>query len=286
MEGRKFSLKNLMGNAISSTNGKCRKMFAVSIMQYMAFLITYLLTQSFLISFVVYSIFLPSAIKFYLNMEDGKAESVFKIGKSFTTAVLISLLFVFTFGMGLILLIFPGIIVFANYVLVFDEAKDGSKDAIQAFRDAKKSAKGYRGRIALLSLAFLLILILLVGFGILISWAFSLFIPALNYSSSFLWSFLILPLFYYVGVFIGVSVFMILVLPVEVIAISKIREEIAQDKIYLEAEEARKAEETRKAEEEAKKQEEALAKESVKESDEKAEDVEESKKEVPSDYIS
>lgn len=279
MKGKKFSLKSIMGNAIGSTNGKCRKMFAVSIMQYMMFLIAYLLTHSFLVSFVVYSIFLPSATKFYLNMEDDKAENVFKIGKSLTTSLLISLLFVFAFGMGLILIIFPGIIIFSNYVLVFDEAKDGDKDAIQAFKDAKKSVKGYRGKVALLALAFFLILVLLVGFGILIGWAFSLIVPALTFNSSFIWSFLILPLFYYVGAFIGISVFMIFILPVEVIAISKIRGEIAQDKLYKEAEEEHKAEEAKKAQEEMRA--EGVEEEEVKESKDQVEKIEQN-----SDYIS
>lgn len=232
MEGKKFSLKNVMSNAISSMNGKCRKIFAVSIMLYMMFLISYFLTRSFIISFVVYSIFLPSAILYFNNPVDKKAESVFKIGKSLLSVFLISILFVFTFGMGLILAIFPGIIIFANYALVFDEAKNGDVDAISAFKNAKQSAKGYRGKIALLSLAFLLILILLVGFGILLSWLFSLFIPALTYNSSFIWSFLILPLFSYVGAFLGVSLFLIFVLPVELIAISKIKDEIDSDKLY------------------------------------------------------
>ena len=286
MEEKKFSLKNVITKAISSTNGKCRKLFSVSIMQYMLFLVAYLLTRSFLISFVVYAIFLPTAIKFYLNMDEGKAENVFKIGKSLVTALLISLLFVFVFGMGLILVIFPGIIFFANYALVFDEAKNGDKEVLQAFRDAKESAKGYRGKIALLSLAFLLILILLVGLGILIGWLFSLFIPALNYSSSFIWSFLILPLFYYVGVFVGVSVFVIFVLPVELIAISKLREEIAQDKLFKEAEAERAAQEAAKAEGDSA---EAGAEKEVKKPEEEAEEKPEEKpedKELPPDYIS
>ncbi|HAJ77529.1 MAG TPA: hypothetical protein DCO89_00475 [Clostridiales bacterium] len=243
MEGKKFSLKNIMASAIGSTNGKCRKMFAVSIMQYMIFLLTYFLTHSLMVSFAVYAIFLPSATKYYLNMEESTAESVFKIGKSLTTSILISLLFVFAFGMGIMLAIAPGILFFANYALVFDEAKEGNKDALQAFKDAKQSVKGYRGKIALIALSFLLILILLIGFGILISWLLSLFIPALTYSSSFIWSFIITPLFYYVGVFIGLSAFIIFVLPVELIVVSKIRYEIAQDKICKEAEVLHSAEE-------------------------------------------
>lgn len=232
MEGKKFSLKNVVSNAISFTNGKYKKIFALSIMLYMIFLLTYFLTKSFMVSFVVYSIFLPTSVLYFNNPIEKNAESVFKIGKSLLTSLLISLLFVFTFGMGLILAIFPGIIIFANYALVFDEAKEGNVDALTAFKNAKQNVNGYRGKMALLSLAFLLILILLVGFGILLSWLCSLFMPTLTYSSSFIWSFLTIPLFYYVGTFLGVSLFLIFVLPIELLAISKMKDEIEMDKTY------------------------------------------------------
>ena len=254
MEGKKFSLKNVISNAIASTNGRCKKVFAVSIMQYMAFLLVYLFTRSLLIAFSVYALFLPSMVKFLTNMEEGKAENIFKVGKNFASVLAISLLYVFAFGIGLILLIFPAIIFFANYALVFEEAKNGDKDVLSAYKDARESVKGYRGKLVLLCLAFALILILLVGLGILISWLFSLFMATLNYEATFFLSFINLPFFYYFGTILGVSAFLIFALPIELLAISQFKGEIAQDKIYREneakaKEEAEKAEEA-KAEEE------------------------------------
>ncbi len=235
MEGKKFSLNNIITNSIVQMKGKCRKIFAVSIMQYMTFLLPYLFTRSLLISFAVYVLFMPGIIKFLGNMESFKAEDAFKFNKTFVTQLLISLLFVLVFGVGSVLLIFPGVMFFTNYALVFDEAKNGDKDVLGAYKAAKENTKGYRGKMALLCLAFMLILILLVGLGILISWLFSLFIPALTYSYGFIWSFLLLPMFYYVGTILGVSVFMIFVLPVELLAISNMKGAIAQDKLYRSA---------------------------------------------------
>ena len=234
MKEKKLSLNSVISNSIESLKGNYKKVVAVSIMQYMVFLLTYLLTYSFMISFAVYALFIPSAFLFLSDLQNSKAESIFKIGKSLTTAILISLLFVFVFGMGLILLIFPAVIFFANYALVFEEAKQGDKDVLSAFKSAKESVKGYRGKMALLCLTFLLLLILFIGFGILVSWLFSLFIPALTVYSSFIWSFVNIPLFYYVGSFIGVSLFLIFVMPFEFVSVKKMKEAIEKDRLNKE----------------------------------------------------
>ena len=242
MEGKKFSLKSVISSGIEQMHGKCRKIFAVSVMQYMTFLLPYLFTSSLMISFAVYVLFMPGIIKFLGDVEQFKAEDAFKFNKSFVTQLLISLLFVFAFGVGCVLLIFPGVIFFANYALVFQQAKNGDKDCLTAFKDARTLAKGYRGKIALLCLVFMLLLVLFVGLGILISWLFSLFIPALTYGYSFIWSFVIIPMFYYVGTILGVSAFMIFVLPVELLAISNIKGAIEQDKLYKSSQEKSKQE--------------------------------------------
>ena len=269
MEGKKFSLKNVISNSIEQMHGKCRRIFAVSIMQYMLFFLPYLFTHSLMISFCAYALFMPGVFRFLSNLDVCKAEDAFKFNKGFVTQMLISLLFVFAFGVGSILLIFPAVIFFANYALVFYEAKDGEKDTLSAFKEAKQQAKGYRGKLALLCLSFMLILILLVGLGILLSWLFSLFIPALNIETSFVWSFLLLPMFYYVGTILGVSAFLIFVLPVELIALSNIKGAIEQDKLYKSVKEEEEQKAKMKDEENAKK-----------ESEEKSGDK------APSDYIS
>ena len=222
MEEKKLSLNSVISNSVEALRGNYRKVLAVSIMQYMVFLLTYVLTYSFIISFAVYALFVPSVFMFLSDLRNSKAESAFKIGKSITTAILLSFLYVFVFGVGLLLLIFPAVIFFANYGLVFEEAKHGDKDVLAAFKSAKENVKGYKGKMALLCLTFLLLLILFVGFGILIAWLFSLFMPALTVYSSFVLSFINVPLFYYVGSFLGLSLFLIFVMPFEFVSVSKI----------------------------------------------------------------
>ena len=234
MKEKKLSLNNVISNSVEALKGNYKRVIAVSIMQYMIFLITYLLTYSFMISFAVYALFVPSTFLFLSDMQNAKAECVFKISKSLTTSILISFLFVFVFGVGLVLLIFPAVIFFANYGLVFEEGKNGDKDVLAAFKSAKESVKGYKGKMALLCLTFLLLLILFVGFGILIAWLFSLFITALTIYSSFILSFIHIPLFYYVGSLIGVSLFLIFVMPFGCVAVSKMKEAIKQDRLHKE----------------------------------------------------
>lgn len=231
MEERKLSLKNIMTETISSINGKCRRVFASSTMQYVAFLLTYFFTRSFLISFVVYALFIPSQVAFLKDVNGSAVESVFKIGKRFVPSLLISMLFVFVFGAGIACVVVPGVIFFANYAFVFDVASEGEQDCMNCFKQSRELAKGYRGKVTLLFLIFLLALSLCIGFTTLLFWLFSLFIPALTYSASLVWSFVNVPLFVYFGIFVGVSAFLIFVLPVELLAISNLRGAIENDKI-------------------------------------------------------
>ena len=230
MEEKRFSLKNVISSALAEMRGNGKKVLCVSIIQFVAFLITYFLFGSLLVSFVVYALFLPSQAKFLLDIKNGQAEDVFKIGKKLTPALLVSMLFVFVFGAGLILLIFPAVIFFANYALVFDIAGNGEKPVIESFKEARQTAKRHKGKLALLCLSFMLLLILLVGVGILIGFLFSLFLPALKGNSALFFSFVQIPKFYYVGVLLGIAVFLIFVMPVEVLAVSKMREAIEAEK--------------------------------------------------------
>ena len=255
MEGKKFSLNDVISTSITSFNGSCRKAFASSIIQYVAFLLTYLLTNSLLISFTVYAIFLPSQIKFLNNLKDAKIEDAFKIGKKVVPALLLAMLFVAIFGTGLVLLVVPGVLVFVNYALAFDYANEN--DIHDSFKKSKETLKGYRGQMLLMFLSFFLILILFVGFSILLSWLLSLIFPILTVQSTFIWSFVTTPMFYFVGAFVGVSAFLIFVLPVELVAISNMKGAIAQDKLYKEAKkEEEKKEEPLKEEKEFPKQDE------------------------------
>lgn len=232
MEGKKFSLNSVISNSISTSKQYGKKIFASMAMQYVAFLLVYLFTRSLLISFVAYCMFLPSQVLFLTNLQASTAEDVFKLGKRFVTPLLISMLCVFVLSAGLVLFVVPAVFMFANYALVFEAAKNGDVPAMECFKQAQQKAKGYRGKLAWLFLSFLLILILFVGLGILLAWLFSLFIPRLTLNTTFIWSFITTPLFYYVGSFVGVSAFLIFVLPIELMAISNMSQAIEQDKLF------------------------------------------------------
>ena len=251
MEGKKFSLNEVISSSIASLNGKCRKVLASSLVQYFAFLLTYIFTNSILISFTVYALFLPSQVKFLTDLANSKLEDVFKIGKKFVVALLVAMLFVPLFGIGLVLIIVPGVLVFINYALAFDYAKDGELGTLECFKKSKETLKGYRGQMILMFLSFLLILILFVGFAILLGWLLSLLFPILTYNTQFIWPFISIPMFYFLGTFVGVSAFLVFVFPIELIAISNMKGAIAQDKLYREAEQAKQEEEKAKAEKDA-----------------------------------
>ena len=232
MEGKKFSLNTVISSSISTSKQYSKKIFASMAMQYVAFLLVYLFTRSLLIAFVAYCMFLPSQVLFLTNLQTSTVEDVFKLGKKFVTPLLISMLFVFALSAGLVLFVIPAVFIFANYALVFEVAKNGDVPALDCFKQAQQKAKGYRGKLAWLFLSFLLILILFVGLGILLAWLLSLFIPRLAFNTTFIWSFLTTPLFYYVGTFVGVSAFLIFVLPVELLAISNFPQVMEQDKLF------------------------------------------------------
>ena len=124
----------------------------------------------------------------------------------------------------------------ANYALVFYVAGKENVGVIDSLKQAREKVKGYRGKIAWLSVIFMFILILLVGFCMLVAWLFSLFTPMLAMNATFLFSFVQIPLFYYVGAFCGISLYLIFVLPIKLICTVNATKAIEQDKLYLEQE--------------------------------------------------
>ena len=255
-------------------NGLYKKVLASSLIQYVAFLITFILTQSFLISFVVYLIFLPAQVKFLTDMQNHSVNDVYKVKSKLSSYLLLSMFFTFVFGVLSVLLIFPAIIFLANYALVFDVAGKEDLGLTESFKLAKEKVKGYRGRIAWLCIVFMFILLLLVGFGMLLSWLISLALPTFAADFGLLFGLIVIPSFYFVGAFFGISLFMIFVLPVALICISNTQKAIEADKKYLET----VALEEKKEEE--KQPEEVNENENAEENEPKKED------ENPADYIS
>lgn len=223
MKENKISLKTIINQSISATNGKCGKMFISSILLFSIFLIAYLLTGSLLVSFVLYGLFLPTEIAFLNNLNDENVhiEHIFKFKNQFVTYLLLSLFCFICYFFGVLVLIVPAVIFLLNFVFAFDIARDGSNNMAKILSQSKELAKGHRGKIFLLSAIFFFLFVLLAGLGILLVWLISLVLPAFSI------------LIYTLGTMIGLSVFLAFVTPVMLICFSNLRGAIEQSHIDL-----------------------------------------------------
>lgn len=271
MDFEKYSTKNIINKSIASCNGVYKKVLVASLIQYVAFLITFILTQSMLISFVVYLVFLPAQAKFLADMRNENVNDVFKVKSKFGNYLILSMFFTFVFGILSVLLIFPAIIFLANYALIFEVAGKENLGLMESLKLAKEKVKGYRGKIAWLCVVFMFILILLIGFCMLMSWLLSLILPTLAGVIGVMFGMFTIPSFYFVGAFTGISLFLIFVLPVELVCISNAAKAVESDKKYMENVAAEVLKE------------ESVEKESAKEELKKEENKEEDN---PTDYIS
>lgn len=281
MDLEKYSTKNIINKSIASCNGVYKKVLVASIIQYVAFLITYILTQSMLISFVVYLVFLPAQVKFLADMKNENVNDVFKIKSKFGNYLILSMFFAFVFGILGLLLIFPAIIFLANYALVFEVSGKENVGLVESLKLAKERVKGYRGKLAWLLIVFMFILLLLVGFCLLISWLLSLAFPTLAGAIGLMFGVFAIPSFYFVGAFVGISLFLIFVLPVELICISNAAKAMEADKKYMESVAAEVLKEE-PAKEEAKEQ----SAEKIESNEEpKIQDDDKKEDDNPADYI-
>ena len=105
MDFEKYSTKNVINKSIASCNGLYKKVLIASLIQYVAFLITFILTQSMLISFVVYVLFMPAQAKFLADMQNENVNDVFKVKSKFGNYLILSMFFTFVFGILSVLLI-------------------------------------------------------------------------------------------------------------------------------------------------------------------------------------
>ena len=105
---------------------------------------------------------------------------------------------------------------------------------MESLKLAKEKVKGYRGKIAWLCVVFMFILILLVGFCMLMTWLLSLALPSLANAIGVMFGIFAVPSFYFVGAFAGISLFLVFVLPVELICISNAAKAMESDKKYME----------------------------------------------------
>ena len=79
-------------------------------------------------------------------------------------------------------------------------------------------------------MVYFLIILLSAGFGVLLTFVLSLLIPALS------------AIYVYVGLFIGISIYLIFIAPIQIMTVSKMKELILRHKLEKELED-KKAEE-------------------------------------------
>lgn len=230
MEGKKFSLKSVLSHSTETVFKSKAKIFLASIIVYVAFLLVYLITKSLLASFVIYGIFTTSFVCFLKNLENKKVENIFEFNKKTLKNLLLSMFFVFIFAILSFLFLVPGVIFFANFSLAFCD--DGDDDIFEKLKNARQKVNGYKVKMGLLSLIYIFICLLCVGISIMAMWLFSLFIPMLTIGTSLIWLFINVPMFVFYGVFVGVSIFMIFVMPLLLESLVKFEEEIETDKMY------------------------------------------------------
>ena len=232
-KSEKFQIKAVISKSVVQTSGHKGKILLASMLQFLAFFVVLMLTRSYFLSLAVYAIFIPGQIKFLMNLSDSKVESVFALGKNWLTTILIAFAFAFVSEIGFLALIFPAIIFWANYGMVFSVSNNGA-DVKQNFDDAKARVKGHRGKMATIYLIFLLIFALFAGFGMLVTWLFSLFMPMLTVQSEFC-VFFTAPAFCHFGALLGLCLFLIFAMPVVLLTVTNCGGAIASDRLLAES---------------------------------------------------
>lgn len=232
MKKNNITLKEAFSQSINYLHGNWAKMIVSSTIQFALFLITYFLTHSFLTAFIVYGIFIPSQIVYMTNIKEAKVEQVYQIKNKLSQYLILSLLMTIVFAVFGLLLIAPAVIFFANFVFVYEIIAKENTDIFSGFKKAREYSKGHRGKIALVCLIFTLLFVLFVGFGILVMFLVGLLFPALNISIPFIWTFVNAPGFVYFGMIVGLSAFIVFMIPVEMVVISNVYQAIENMKNF------------------------------------------------------
>ena len=221
MENQKFSIKKVINQGIVSLRGNCAKAFLSSLLQFSIFLIAYILTGSLIISSISWALFLPTQTAFMLNISDNDAqvERVLKIGKNWLTYVVLAVICTFCYVMGFVALIVPAFVFYVNAVFAFEIAKDNSVSAFEALKQSHQIAKGYRKKILAIGLIYFFILILAIVLSTLLVLLVSLFVSMSDV------------VIVKIGILGGLALYMIFVMPVNLLTISNLKGAIEQDKL-------------------------------------------------------
>lgn len=218
MKNNKISLKDIINQSTSFISGNSKKMFVSSFILYAIFLAVYFITDSTFIAFAVFGIFVPSQIAFLSNMQNAteKIENIFNIKKHFVTYLALALLAVTAYYAGVLMFVVPAILLFVNFALVFDVARDGSSNLLEILSKSQQLAKGHRGIIFALGLVYALILALLIGLGLLVAFLLGLMFPIFHVYMI------------YLSVYIGLSLFLLFVEPFMIVSFTTLRGKIEQ----------------------------------------------------------
>ena len=116
---------------------------------------------------------------------------------------------------------------FINFAFVFELAGQTDSDVFGVFKKSSQIAKGYKPQILWIGLIYLFILLILVAFCILIAMLVGLCLNTNSY------------LIYVWGAFAGIGLYLILVVPVQILSMSNLKNEILKDKelSYVKSEE-------------------------------------------------
>lgn len=221
MENQKISLKKIINQSLSMMGGNCAKAFASSLLQFFVFLAVYLLTNSIVLSFVAWAVFIPTQTAFLLNMAENKVkpENIFNLGKNWLSYIALAIVCTICYLVGFVALIVPAFVFFVNFAFAFQITFENNLGMLEALKQSKSEAKGYRGKILLIGLIYLFIFIILVALCILLAFLASLCIQMSNL------------LIVQIGIFVGSSLFVIFVAPVAILSLANLKDAIAKHRL-------------------------------------------------------
>ena len=169
-------------------------------------------------AFVLGVMYVPYT-NFVLNVSEGRGslEDMFNKEHYSLSSILIGILFMALAFFGLVLLVIPAFVFLTLFVLALPIAVNTTGKCFDAFIKAKELSKGFRGRILSIILIFTLVLVVLIALGV-----------GLSYLIFSLW--LKLPLWWVVGLVIGVISYAIFVMPYNTLAIIYLYDRVIAEK--------------------------------------------------------
>lgn len=224
---RSFNAFDVIAESFSSLKRKQTKAFLGSVFLLavvsLVFGIVYGLSNSFTISLIavslVYGILLIPYINFMCNVAEGRGalEDMFQKDQYTLSNILIGFVFSALVLFGNILFVVPAFVFITLFILVLPIASNTTSKCFDAFIKAKDLSKGFRGRILAVVLIYALILVACAGLG-------------LGLSALILNLIFKMPLWWLVGLMIGIVAFLIFFMPYTMLSVVYLYDNIIADK--------------------------------------------------------